>query len=169
MRRVASYAFFVFTFASSVFAQTDLPKFFANVKVEVTAQPTALREQVESYLKRELRSLPDVNVVSEDQHWLLSIIVLQTEDLTGVRGYNFSIVVLQPSPSALLTTLLLANGKISAETSKSLLDWTTGLVRFLDHRIYTGDQNSLRSRCEKIVADFDTSQLEPTRDRKSVV
>ena len=83
--------------ASSVSAQEkEFPKFVARVKLSVSGSEN-IKDEVVSYLSRELRALGDVVIVEQDARWELSVIVMELASRGGSKnGLAFSVVVIRP-------------------------------------------------------------------------
>lgn len=132
-------------------------QFSAKVQVSVSAEE-AIRGQVESYVKRELRSLRDVTIVDEGADWELSILAMEVSTKGGYKsGVIISAVILRPFDNQMVSALLEEKYK---ETGAHL---TEGLYRYPDHWLRTGSTDQLRSLCVEIVADFDSQHLEKSR------
>lgn len=128
------------------FAQELSEKTFA-VKVIIEADKN-ISSEIESYIKRELRSLGDVKIVEAEEDCALSIIVIDWQ--TGI-AFSFAFL-------AVLRRDLYPEIKDTIEKENVYLLGNLGLR--------TGSPEDLRKICEGIVAEFDTEFLEKYRNDK---
>ena len=144
----------------TVQAQKKEPgKFSTTVKVKVSADEN-IKGRIESYLKRELRSLGDVTVVDEKPSWEICLVALEQHDVEGeVTSVVLSVVILTPLPADLLGWVL----KLNAEQ----VDYISriGCFHYRAHWLKTGPPKGLKDICEGIIADFDSEHLESVREQ----
>ena len=163
-----------------------------HVKVDVSGDK-AIKNLVESYIKRELRELSDVSVVESNADWIIEIVAAEVENKARMKvGVVLSTVILKTvvDQDCEMTATYLAKlgyqldqklknlrpaksekyGKQIYELSAiswNLLNIALGLIHGLyeykDHKLQVGALTDLKHICEKIVADFDTTFLEPQR------
>lgn len=155
----------VFTLPFVVSAQQELPKFQARVKIDVSADEN-IKEEVQSYLARELRSLNDVIIVDENPEWELSIIAMELSTKEGYKkGIGFSIVILKPFNFnhrfvEILKTLF---GESISDKVELIDSLTYHVYSYEGHWLQTGPTDGLKSICQKIVVNFDSNHLEKSR------
>jgi hypothetical protein len=127
------------------------------VKVTVSGDE-GIKSSVTSYLKNELISLGDVDIVDNNFRFQLSVLVMQTE-LAGFykTGVVLSTVVLIPFDNSVLFN------KFRAEYRNEGLQLTSRLYLEQDHWLNMGSPGDLEDLCKKIVAKFNTRVLEPFR------
>ncbi len=116
-----------------------------KVSVVVTCSNKQVKSYIESYVKRELRSLHDVDVVSLQSNPPLEIHIVAIEGTyketnRKTNGIAFAGNFLQ----------------------RSSLDWSTYLLPQL--YVLIGDTRDLEELCKDIVVSFDTKTLEPIRE-----
>ena len=110
----------------------------AKFKVQFVVPPwLELADQVESYGKRELRALHDVELIGVDPN---------------LSAYYISIY---PVP------IKLTNGRTWAVVVSYVIE-KDGIV---EHAVLTGSPDQLKSLVEKIIASFDTKWLEQNRHK----
>jgi len=153
---------FVMSVTSLSFAQTDS----IFVKVTINASES-IQAEVESYIKRELRTVGDVTIVDEarllkridrpSMFESLSICMLPINNKAGnMTGYVASI----------LYSIYFDIYNDSSDKIKRKIEMDERyrfMERFPSHSVSIYDTN-LKAFCQKIVADFDTEVLE--KDRK---
>ncbi|WJW76086.1 hypothetical protein QVG61_03055 [Thiohalobacter sp. IOR34] len=138
-------------------AQGSANQFSAKVKVTVSADDN-IKGQVESYIKRELRSLQDVTLVDEGADWELSILAMEVSTKGGyTSGVILSVVILSTFNNQMVSGMLQEKYK---ELGTNL---TKGLYLYPDHWLRAGADDQLRSLCIKLIADFDSEKLEESR------
>ena len=113
-----------------------------KVYVNVNCDDENTKSLIQSYIKRELRSLGDVIIISfDDARYILTIIAVEpTYKATGRKtsGIAISSTFLRKTPSD---------------------DFYYPYLM-----LYTDDIKELEGLCKSIVADIDTSNLEPVRE-----
>ncbi len=150
-------ALLISTTTSTTAETRDFPPFSTKVCVMVGAEDY-IRGKIDSYIKRELRSLSDVTLVDEGADWKLSILAMEPSTRGGGKGgVVISWVILKPFNNQWLSTLFQDGYK---ELGLTLTD---GLCREEDHLLKVGPSEELRSMCEEMVADFDSDYIEPER------
>ena len=124
-----------------------------------------VKNLVQSYFTRELRSLGDVIIDYDDPSYVLSVLVIEIGSQSGVKGYAISFVEFAPySLKTLDSYLKMAGLDPKEERFNALRDsFSNDIYQLRDHIIQTGPPGSLRNICETIVAQFDTLTLEPAR------
>lgn len=170
-----------------------LTSIHVKVKVNVSGDK-AIKNLVESYIKRELRELSDVSVVESNADWIIKIIALESMNKAGMKvGVVLSTVILKTvvDKDCEITATYLA--KLSYQLDQKLkkvpppaksekygkqiyelsaIRWNLlniamclidGLYEYKDHKLQVGAPTDLKHICEEIVADFDTTFLEPQR------
>lgn len=123
-------------------------KYKVSLDVQITDQSS--KDTIESYLARELRSLGDVEVVS-DGTFTISVLAIKTFSQTGAFiGYALSTVITRKEfcghPSL--------NYKCDA---------------VLTHSINLVNPDGLRSVCEQIIVKFDTKVLKTERQLDELI
>ena len=124
-----------------------------------------LKPEAESYLKRELRSLGDVEITDLVGVYELSVIILESKykssgTKTGQISYTY--MGLKRFNPFNLTT------KLPREHFDTVFDATSNLYYFPEMYGIAMDKErtELKLLCEKIVANFDTKLLEPDRSKR---
>jgi hypothetical protein len=136
------------------------PKYSATVQVDVSCDDEPLKGQIRSFVSRELRSLGDITIVDEAPDFVLSVIATpaktQGNIVTGV-------VIATQFTGTVKIDLTSLKGKVSARSIDMLTDVLNGARIVWGFELQTGSMNDVQSLCRIIVADFDTSALEPCR------
>jgi len=151
---------FVFVALSSEVHAADSKnmKFSARVKVYVWGNDN-IQDTVSSYIKRELRSLNDVELVDSDSEWEINV---GTAVLDNVNGYNlgvlFSTLIIHHFDNWMLSYMLQPKYKDEGMGITSNLSYSG-----LSHEMKWGSMDNLQEKCKKIVTDFDTHELEASR------
>ena len=144
------------------------PKF--QVEVSVTCKDENTKAFIESHIKRELRSLQDVEIVAILGKYQLSIVAIESEyEASGRKSGEIALAsqfLRYYNPSLKITYLGIAYPVGSKEhtalmeASSKILSWTYDKAR---HRLNVGMRDNLDKICKSIVVSFDTLMLEPDR------
>jgi hypothetical protein len=144
----------------------NAPPWSAKVRVRNSGE-NAVTGLVSSWLAEELRRWEGVQVVDSAPEWLIDIIVYEMRDQTGtVTGYALSEVVsARYDPSQVVKAL---RERKTEDRCRELLGDATALIEgevwtFAEHALRTGSLDDLRRQIERLVANFDERQLEPSR------
>ena len=158
--------------STAVPAEDDI---FGNEKVAIIVLAEEdIRPEIESYLKRELRSLGDVELVEKEEDWYIEIIVVKNV-LTDMRevGLTFSIMILSPfrtwmfEPDRIYEyTLGVVPFVLSEKESSAIKTLTENLYSYRNHWVTTTGRDSTKDTCQEIIARFDSMHLEPGRKFK---
>jgi len=151
-------ALFCLCVASSPAVAEDLQTFSGRVQVLVSASDS-IKGKIESYLSRELRSLGDIVVTDDNPRWILSVVALEAESKGGFKtGVDLSVVILESFNNQYVVN-------VTPEKSKKLVSvMTSSLYSYTGHWLRVGAPEDLRSMCNGIIADFDSSELKKARD-----
>jgi len=142
--------------AASDTKKAVIPDFSASVRLVVLGDST-IKNLVQSYLGRELRSLKDVQLVESKEHYLVQVISGVLKNNAGDKtGVVFSGLVLRNMSAVIRARLFVCN-------LDSTLNPSYDLFMLVRHWIRVGDESDIQAICAKIVADFDTEELEPSR------
>ncbi|MBX3291643.1 MAG: hypothetical protein KF881_01990 [Acidobacteria bacterium] len=132
----------VVTCSLSIIGQT---KYVTSVTIEVQSKDKELAQTIESYIKREIRSLKDVEIVDQDGFHKIQIIAMKDTNVSGkVTGYTISMVV-------------------TWRATCITLDKRRPCYVLDDFLIDTGPMNDLRAACEALVVKFDQRSVENLR------
>lgn len=153
-------------------ADTPIPAINPKFKVEiaVSCEENNTKAFIESHIKRELRSLQDVEIVNSGRYYL-SIVAIELEYETSDRKTG-GIVVARMfqrgyKPDTVLNKLMAAypvntKGYNELRDSGAILDLLS-----LHDKVHFGLNVSMRKDldeiCKEIVVRFDTQMLEPDR------
>lgn len=146
----------------------DKAKF--SVEVNVKSDDENTKSLIESYLKRELRSLQDVEIVDTGKGIIIDIVSIEIEykvsgNKTGqmAYAYRFSRSASTEDDFPFITNYFTENRE------KIPVDVRLDLVKlvFFNENYEMGiryfQTNELKRECEALIAKFDTSVLEPRR------
>lgn len=138
-----------------------------DVRLVISADEQ-IKGQIESYVSRELRSLGDVVLVDRDELYTIAIIAFEVSNNNNAHqlGYAFSVLITSSFPTDMLTTVL-SSHKVNREVVKNWDELVSDYKLVEDYHLITCDLNNLRKTCERIIADFDTKQLQPSRKAAS--
>ncbi|MEY2576496.1 MAG: hypothetical protein QOF80_1983 [Verrucomicrobiota bacterium] len=116
--------------------------------------------EVTSYLSRELRHFPDVELVNTDAHFRIEIVALELKRGAGVTtGHGFSVVVTRPFYTSNIRSWIA--GHLDAGTLKMLDQSAEKAVYTEAHFLEVGP--NVQESCRTIVASIDGSVFEPER------
>ncbi len=140
-------------------ADTELFKTRVSVKVSANG---SIKTEFESYVKRELRGLKDVELVEDSADHTLAFVILETQSRGGASiGYAISLVEAHPLSQRVFQ--LMFKQKLSPEDLTWIAKATESAVFIDEHKLLTCGPAELKSVCGKLVAEFDTNTLEPGR------
>ena len=130
-----------------------------RVKVNITASDN-IADLVNSYIKRELRNLNDIQVVDKDPMFLINLLVLEHRSSSGnVLEYITSAVAMLG-----FNNTFMAFFSLEKKEKKLLLDLTSDLYYFpCLFKVLAVPPTDLKGLCKDIVASFDTQCAEPRR------
>ena len=138
-----------------------------KVYVSVTSDDENIKAAVESYIKRELRALRDVDIVAKygDATCFLKILAGEDESRAGTKlGYTIAYCYYERfsfSPPFL--------GNISGDTS-NVKSYVRIVEKFAFYDpllgVVGGGTNDLKELCERVVVKFDTYLLELIRKQR---
>jgi len=165
--------------------KTGPPKYTTKVRLDIAANEE-IKNEVYSYLSRELRSLGDAKLVEDNPDWTIKVIALQIKTKAGYKsGITLSVVItkrlseqaiLKEGLEAARQEKLLLDELISepdSRNSESLLsmasfwhnrlEYLANLNTIHAHWLMVGDTKDLQHLCQGIVADFDAEHLKTDR------
>lgn len=117
-----------------------------------------LKAPIESYLGRSLRTIGDVTIVDSKPDIWVSVVALKVRAGGTDTGYAITFAVTEPGLPVFLKTL--AKDEKSGELLVSLYgDSST----FLDHQLFVGPMDSLKSLCEDTAIAIDSGSINPRR------
>lgn len=98
--------FMAISYASALAQSRSSPPFSTSVQVSVTAEEN-IKNQIESYVNRELRSLQDVVLVDQDADSELSILAMEISTVGSQKAdVDLSFVILSPFSNEMLSPYL---------------------------------------------------------------
>lgn len=151
---------FLLCFLPAVCLAEDLDPFSTKVFVSVSANEK-IKGVIKSYINSELRSTEGIVLTDVSPRWVLSIVALEVETKGGIRtGVVLSTVVLESFDNRYVVSQVLPKSK------EVVSSFTSGLYRYSDHWIHTGDLLDLKNMCDTIVAIFDTNHIKPVRESR---
>lgn len=164
MRNLKNFCFLIFPAIVLIIsgnpARADLGnarQFSAKVQVSISADES-IKSQVDSYIKRELRSLQDVTLVDEGADWELNIIAMEVSTKAGYKsGIVLSVIIISPFKNQIVSEMFQEKYKDFGATL------TKDLYRHPDHWLRAGPNDQLRSLCVELIADFDSKIIEEVR------
>lgn len=148
--------------------QNETPFDDLTFPVQVTvSSEDSINGLVSSYVKRELRSLRDVEIVYSNPGWELRIIAMETSTISGRKtGVVISTAIMKKFRNQILLDIM--NTVISKEEFEKIKEIVSVLTSDLhDYRgstLRVGSTDDLRTICNEIVADFDSDHLEAARE-----
>ncbi|NOX35926.1 MAG: hypothetical protein GXO78_00140 [Calditrichaeota bacterium] len=136
-----------------------------------------LQSEILSYLTREFRSIPDVEIVEENPDWIISVVASKLMLKNGyIAGIAISVSYIQMPNKKLKYAINRALYPINNEDksvlyllNKSILFflnlYVKNLTYFHHHELLLVPLEDLKQICQKFVAEFDGEYLEPQRKR----
>ena len=143
------------------------PKYSTTVKLAISGDDE-IRNEVYSYISRELRSLSDVQIVKDKGEWVIQVVALQEQSKTGrTVGVAISSVTLKPllrDRYVLFILLPQIRASLSDTDYQHLLACLLESQYVRGHQVYSGSPEDLKTICQKIVANFDANSLKEARE-----
>jgi hypothetical protein len=137
------------------------PSFRVQVIVQADEQ---LKNMIESFIKRELRSLNDVAVTDKDPRYVIGIVALQAKAVEGAELDSIALsLVIRASASTVPISSLTAPADAEREPKDNAVDVYKGTDTLIQHGLFMTPIDGLKRACEEIIADFDSDALEPRR------
>ena len=163
---------FIIGFINNVYAP-NVPKKF-DVRVDLVGEDESTKNLIESYIKRELRSLQDVNIMPDDKYatYLLELVFVEpTYEASGRKKGDIAIsYVFKEKFSAykeLIPFLIKECPKLEDASKKLEIGLKTiNLDIVYHHGVITDDTEEVTKLCKKIVANFDINVLEKQRAKR---
>ena len=142
-----------------------------KVYVSVTCPEDAnTKASIESYVKRELRGLHDVDIMTEreEAQYFLTIAAVKTNNVSGHHtGYAFSFCFYARASNFLTVSFLESTLGIDIPKDKeAIIELFGGADKYHPPAlgVKTGGTNALKELSEDVVVTFDTDVLEPERE-----
>lgn len=155
--------------------KSELRKYSTTVTLKITAEDE-IKNQVYSYISRELRALGDVQLLEDNSvwavksntEWVIQIIAMQQENKDRrIIGWVMSSVILKPILRDRDFKLFILNKALKGEYDEKLWQELFEQLRtsciVSGHGIRSGSPEDLQSNCKDIVADFDSECLKESR------
>lgn len=160
----------------------QVKKFKVSIEIQYTDSKT-IKSQLESYIKRELRSLGDVEIVDREKakYEIVLVAIPHVYEATGKKtGYmSLTVMILSEAPYELRIAIGIAeyldryHKDIKIDFMKALkpVDELIADELIPNSRLYYNptlqifllEENNLHQKCKEIVAEFDADNLEPFR------
>jgi hypothetical protein len=138
-------------------------KFHGSVKLSISGEES-IKNEITSFMSRELRELSDVTVVDENPDWEISVVAMESHLKSGQKtGFVISVVLFQHYNPKVFDILF---DKKHAEVAKNLM---TRAVIYLDHWLRSGSTEELKTVCQGLVADFDSKHLAEARKLRDLI
>lgn len=136
------------------------------VTVSVSCDNEALKAELESYLKRELRGLGDVEISDFPIGWHdLSVIAIEGTNKSGTKTGDVYFSCLGEKRFDALSLKSYVRESVFADAIDILAGLAYWYPRF--HRLEVGvPRAEIKQFCQMIVANFDTKLLEPERQKR---
>ena len=140
----------------------DFPeKWHSTVKIHVSSDNDPIAFTIKDYLLAEFRKIPDITVVDEGGHFLISIVAIETN-----ASVVLSLCFRKPYRDNFLKTVL--EIVIPEEKFKSTYalveNDTRNLEEFLNQQVAIFPRHKLEERCREIVVEFDARTLQEYRE-----
>ncbi|MBW8041535.1 MAG: hypothetical protein FVQ85_16280 [Planctomycetes bacterium] len=130
-----------------------------QVEVEVSYDDDFVKNQINSYIKRELRKLGDVEVLKPSNRYVIHLSVLKAKNMTGyVTGYSISFVFTEK-----VSHWEFILDAVEKTISKDAKSFVSRKQFYLTNSIILGSIQGLEEMCKNIVVAFDTTVVEPER------
>lgn len=155
MKNFLLLAFVLLTFfVFSANAQTDK----ISVEVSVTAD-TSIKSDIESYIKRELRALNDIDLYATKSDYEIRLVAIKPSNVVAI-----SVIVLQKFDFTAYLNNSLSSKIIDAKTKKDLIDTFAVKESVEQHFLFSDSTYNLAELCKSIVASIDAKTFEKERE-----
>lgn len=158
MKRLLAISILVFIVIGNAYAPDNLGltgKWRSTVKLEVSNNDKDLiNSTIKGYLLAELRKIPDISVVGEDEVFLISIVPLETD-----THIILSICYLQRLQNSLIKHFLR-----NEEHWKTIDIMTRGYYELRNQTAQIFPKHMLEKKCQEIIIKFDADILQPGRE-----
>lgn len=148
-------------------------KYSTTVELRIVGDKE-IKNEVYSYISRELRALGDVREAkTTEAHWIIDIVALANYEKTTKRliGFTLSVVILEQFPLpfdyAFLKTA--TENKLSENECEMLIrrlkPYFQGFFLLIhDHFVFVDDHTRLQELCQDVAIRFDAKHLKPDRE-----
>jgi hypothetical protein len=135
-----------------------------RVQVIISSDDPIIKNVIESYVKRELRSLGGVIVTDNDPEYAIEIVALHPETVEKcyINSIALSVVIRAPLNLSMIQVLAAATS-LEKKEQHSIVRLYEGKDTLIRHFLLMPSIDNLRESCESIVADFYSDTLEPRR------
>ena len=132
-------------------------KWRSTVRLDVsTSDDDPIVHTIKGYLLAELRKIPDITVVGENERFLISIVPIETS-----TSIIMSICYLMPHHNNYIKSGAL---KLDDGETRFLEIMTMGLYSFEGQSASIFPKHQLEEKCRELVVKFDAKQLQPRRE-----
>jgi len=155
-------------FLCSVVAQ-NVYRFPARVRVVVSCEDDSLKNQLSSFLNRELRTVGDATIVDDKPDLVLRVFAAKMHGGEGMpTGVAVALHISEPYNTEMLTDCSAfpdscLTGKIEDLRLRVIKSSLTPSSRSRGDGIWAVPLDDVRSLCQHMIADFDATVLEPDR------
>jgi hypothetical protein len=125
-----------------------------GVELSVSANDD-IKSEIESYVKRELRNLNDIDLYSSKPRYEIQVVAISPSDLVAI-----SVVVIEIEDFTTELTANLNNRNLPSKSKDSLIKALGVRKRLVFHEIRSSGLRSLESLCKGIVTKIDTEVFE---------
>jgi len=138
-------------------------KWTGRIKLEVSGDESLI-PLVSSYIGRELRALGDVVVTDSSPNAGMEVIALKEESPDGAVnfGYTLSVVTTFPLNDSIIRTIL--KDKVEQSLIEEVGSFYSDGNIVTAFWVVTGPPSGLEDLCKRIVAQFDTQNLQHQRE-----
>lgn len=136
------------------------------VHVSVTCDDPSVKATIESHIKRELRSLQDVLLVSplaENYTYIYDISVVALKGTYRVSGRETGGIAVGYQFNRRFNCSYVKNHLMSKESWNAIGELRHNMSLFTNHGVITDDTRDLPVACKRLIVSFDTVELEPIR------
>ena len=155
--------------------KVEIPEYSTTVKLNITADDEIIKNQLYSYINRELRSLGDVKVVENDPNWTIQIVALQVKNKLQVpTGIAASVVIIKRTYAIDGLSILFKHvyginlqeqmKEKGVDLEKVLKTLTDNLSDIRGHWLHVGNTDDIQRICQRLVANFDAECLKKERE-----
>ena len=144
-------------------AQTEQQSFSVRVQVSVSAKNEIVKSKIVSFISRELRSLGDVSVTDHEPQYILLIVALEAEFVSGTTTGDIALSTVLTKPLKESAQGKLLKKFLEYKGSEWIFVFLEDQSLFLEHWVQTGGAKDLRSLCETLVTQIDLKYLEADR------
>ncbi len=160
--------FITFLATCALYAQDKLPvhKWTTTVSVVLEGDDEDTNRKIDSYIKRELRSLNDVTIAEQNGDYIIDVLAIKlTNNRQVMTGYAVSFVLNERAITSSNNLSFISDTNYATVASMFL----SSAVFPRDHQLRTCPPEELKQTCEELVTSMDSGTFETARRNQKLI